>query len=405
MHRRRFGLLILLAAGASAAHAGLPPVPVPPENPLTEEKRVLGKILFWDEQLSSDDSIACGSCHRPAAGGADPRAALHPGHAAGSFDDVAGSPGIRRLGSEGQAVADPLFGDGPQVTARTAPSIFGALWSRTLFWDGRAGDRFVDPDTGAVVIANGAALENQVLATLANPGEMARADWSWNDLTRKLERSVPLARADRLPPDIAAALAARASYPELFAAAFGSEQVSAARIAMAIASYERTLVPDQTPWDRFVAGEQDALTGFERFGWEAMQSLRCTSCHEPPLFTTNEYANIGLRRSELDPGRQAVTGLADDAGAMRIPSLRNVGLRPRLMHSGQFSSLSEAIVFYRNPTALPDVDQIPGGGAYNFGINAINTSDILAFLQHALTDPRVAAEEFPFDRPRLASER
>jgi cytochrome c peroxidase len=90
---------------------------------------------------------------------------------------------------------------------------------------------------------------------------------------------------------------------------------------------------------------------------------------------------------------------------MRIPSLRNVGLRTRLMHTGQFANVADAIAFYRNPTALPDVDQIPGGGAYNFGINQLNTADIQAFLQHALTDPRVAAEQFPFDRPRLASER
>jgi cytochrome c peroxidase len=174
---------------------------------------------------------------------------------------------------------------------------------------------------------------------------------------------------------------------------------------MAIASYERSLVADQTPWDAFESGDTAALTEFERFGLEAIETLRCTGCHAPPLFTTNEFANVGLRRSELDRGRQAITNLADDAGAMRIPSLRNVGLRPRLMHTGQFTSVAEAIVFYRNPTALPDVDVLPGGGAYNFSITQLNASDIGAFLQRALTDPRVAAERFPFDRPRLASER
>jgi hypothetical protein len=114
---------------------------------------------------------------------------------------------------------------------------------------------------------------------------------------------------------------------------------------------------------------------------------------------------VGLRRSELDRGRQAVTNLAEDAGAMRIPSLRNVGLRPRLMHTGQFTSVADAIIFYRNPSALPDVDRLPGGGAYNFSITQLNASDIQSFLQRALTDPRAAAERFPFDRPRLASER
>ena len=67
-------LLSVVAVGA-----GLPPVPVPAENPITEPKRVLGKMLFWDEQLSSDGSVACGTCHRPAFGGADPRVGRNPG--------------------------------------------------------------------------------------------------------------------------------------------------------------------------------------------------------------------------------------------------------------------------------------------------------------------------------------
>src|SRR5690606_12821291 len=80
-------LALPLAGGAAVTIASMredpqgffPPVPVPAENPMTEEKRILGKILFWDEQLSSDGTTACGTCHRPAVGGIDPREALHPG--------------------------------------------------------------------------------------------------------------------------------------------------------------------------------------------------------------------------------------------------------------------------------------------------------------------------------------
>lgn len=396
---------VILAIAAQCAAAALPDVPVPAENPTTEEKRVLGKILFWDEQLSSDDTVACGTCHRPAAGGADPRAGIHPGELPGTVDDVAGSPGVRRTDSDGRIRPDPVFGNGPQVTRRTAPSIFGALWAGAVFWDGRAGGQLIDPDTGRIVIADGAALENQVLETLMNDAEMARTGWRWADLSEKLERVAPLALADLWPADIQAAIDRHPTYPALFRQAFGDASITPTRIAMAIASYERTLVPDETPWDKYQAGDTDALEPFARYGWSAFQTLKCVNCHSPPLFSTDGFANIGLRRSEYDAGRAAVSHDPADAGDMKIPSLRNVGLRPRFMHTGEFRTLGEAIAFYREAASLPDVDDIPEGGAYVFSISLQTAADLQSFLTSALTDPRVAAETYPFDRPRLASER
>jgi cytochrome c peroxidase len=404
---RRFlstALFTLLAAMAPA-HAELPPVPVPAENPITEGKRLLGKILFWDEQLSSDDTVACGTCHRPAAGGSDPRTGVFPGTLPGTIDDVAGSPGIRRLDHEGNPLEDPVFGSSPQVTRRTAPAVFGALWADEVFWDGRAGGRLDDPETGETIIAAGAALENQVLATLLNDAEMAKEGRTWAELEAKLLHVRPLALADQWPDDVSDAIAHHSTYAELFRAAFGDADITAVRIAMAIASYQRTLVPDQTPWDRFRAGQEDALGPLERFGWQSFQAERCQNCHEPPLFTSNDFINIGLRRSEHDAGRAEVTGLAVDAGDMKIPTLRNVGLRPRFMHTGEFRILGEAINFYRDGASLPEVDEIPNGGAYNFNLSLQTAADLQSFLANALTDPRVAAETFPFDRPRLASER
>jgi cytochrome c peroxidase len=95
-------MLATLLISASTALAALPPVPVPAENPVTEPKRVLGKMLFWDEQLSSDGSIACGTCHRPEHGGADPRVGRNPGVDKGTIDDVLGSPGIVSLDRAGR---------------------------------------------------------------------------------------------------------------------------------------------------------------------------------------------------------------------------------------------------------------------------------------------------------------
>ncbi|HEY5667113.1 MAG TPA: cytochrome c peroxidase [Gammaproteobacteria bacterium] len=396
---------ILLTAVAAPALAELPAVPVPPENPITEAKRVLGKILFWDEQLSSDDTVACGTCHLPAAGGADPRAAVHPGAVPGSVDDVAGSPGIRRLDNQGRPVEDPVFGSNPQVTPRTAPSVFGALWANELFWDGRAGGKLIDPGTGETVIAAGAALENQALATLLNDAEMAKEGRTWQELNVKLERVGPLALADQWPADVKEAIASRPTYPELFRAAFGDSAITATRIVMAIATYQRTLVPDQSPWDLYLAGDEEALGLLERYGWQSFQAERCQNCHTPPLFTNNDFINIGLRRSEYDAGRAGVTENPEDAGDMKVPSLRNIGLRSRFMHTGEFRTLGEAINFYRNGASLPEVDEIPDAGAYTFSLSLQTAADLQSFLANALTDPRVAAQTYPFDRPRLASER
>ncbi len=398
-------LLATLLICASTALAALPPVPVPAENPVTEPKRVLGKMLFWDEQLSSDGSIACGTCHRPERGGADPRVGRNPGVDKGTIDDVLGSPGIVSLDRAGRPEPNPQFGDGPQVTPRAAPSNFGALWADELFWDGRARSQVKDPLTGAVAIARGGALENQVLAALVAPGEMAKRDRSWADVMDTIERVRPLALATDLPKDVEAARDARPTYPALFEAAFGDSRVTPIRVAFAIASYERTLVSDQTAWDRYAAGDESALAGRALYGWRALQAFHCTACHTPPQFTNNEFFEIGVRRAALDLGRELVTHDAADAGDMKVPTLRNAALLPRFMHTGEFGNLGAAIAFYINAPALPERDGIPGFGLYTFNMSQIDVADIREFIEHALVDPRVRDKTFPFDRPTLRSER
>jgi cytochrome c peroxidase len=153
-----------------------PGVPYPAENLHTPEKAILGKVLFWGQQLSADDAVACGSCHQGSAGGSDTRAglALHPG-ADGldeTGDDVHGSMGIRRC----EMVAglpvpktDAIFGDKVQVTDRKTPSFLDAMFAPALFWDARATDVFVDPDTSTVAIVTGGALESQTLGPILSP--------------------------------------------------------------------------------------------------------------------------------------------------------------------------------------------------------------------------------------------
>lgn len=393
---------------APAADAALPPVPYPAENPPTEAKRILGKALFWEEQLSSDDMVACGTCHRPAFGGADPRGGTHPGMDGffGSADDVNGSRGVVRRSRFGHPVEDELFGQQPQVTQRLSPSTFTALWAGKLFWDGRASGEFRDPQTGELLIESGAALENQALHPILDPTEMAREERSWQDALDKLARVTPLALASDLPPDLAAGLAGVRSYSELFEAAFGDPRLSATRVAFALASYERSLVPDQTPWDRYDAGDGAALSDEQIIGLGIfMNSGGCRACHTLPLFSNDGFRATGVRPPAEDMGRAAVTGDPGDRGKFKVPSLRNAGLRPRFMHNGRFTSLTKVLDFYAQTGGEQSFPENRDPHFDVIDIPAFGRDGLLTFLRDALTDPRVANEAFPFDRPRLRSER
>lgn len=400
-------LLCALGSPAAAQGPGLPPAPFPPENPLTESKRVLGKILFWDEQLSSDNTMACGTCHMPVRGGTDPRVGLNPGPDAlfGTADDKRGSPGMIRQDSALDYEAADFFGLAPQVGTRNANSAIMAMYAPSLFWDGRASNQFVDPQTGAVVIAAGAALESQAVGPVMNVLEMAHENRDWDQVTTKLAIAHPLALASDIPPDMADAVSVHPTYPALFEAAFGDPEITAARIGMAIATYERTLVPNQTPWDLFNAGNSGAMTPQQINGWTAFNGSRCSACHTPPQFTNNTFRNIGLRPNNEDIGRQEVTGNPADRGRFKVPSLRNVGLRNRFMHTGQFNALGPVMGFYANVGGQQFTNNRDPLLNTPIGFPPPVTNDIINFLANGLTDPRVAAESFPFDRPILHSEK
>ncbi|MBW7906152.1 MAG: hypothetical protein LC135_16695 [Phycisphaerae bacterium] len=408
---RRFGrcaragvvLGLLSCAGAAVAQPPpLPPPPVPPQNPITEPKRVLGKLLFWEEQLSSDDTVACGTCHRPGRGGADHRLAVHPGPD-GQFqtpDDIFGSFGVVRRGPDGQPINDPIFGFNRQVTPRAAQNMLQGLWAPSLFWDGRAGPAFINPQTGQVSIPQGGGLEAQSVAPILNTVEMAHDGRTWNDVIAKLQSVTPMALATNLPPDMAAALVANPTYPQLFAAAFGNPAITAERIAFALATYERTLAPNQTPFDL------GTLTPLQQQGLNvflAPQS-QCAACHTPPLLTGNGFRNIGLRPIAEDIGRQAVTGNPQDAGRFKVPGLRNVGLKRTFMHNGRKGSLEQVLDFYLGINGQIQFPQNQDPLIPQIAIPPQARPALIEFLRNGLTDPRVAAETFPFDRPRLRSE-
>jgi len=398
---------IAIYATASTLQAQvLPPVPVPVENPMTEEKRALGKMLFWDEQVSSDNTMACGTCHMSHSAGADPRLGFNPGldgiH--GTADDVIGSPGVIDSEANGAFVKNNTYDLLRQVTGRSANNYGMIQFAPELFWDGRATGQFVDPETGEVVIFEGGALESQAVGPPMADAEMAHRDRDWNALTSKLATVRPMALASNLPEDIAETLAQHGTYPELFAEAFGDETITASRFAMAIATYERTLIADDTPYDRTQNGEDGGLTDLQAQGLQMFESqmMLCAECHTPPMFTDFSFRNNGLRPIEEDAGRSSITKNEDDRGKFKVPSLRNIGLKATFMHNGRMQTLDEVLSFYAGETEQFPENQDPL--IAQIFLPDMAKDSMVDFMANGLLDARVANETYPFDRPTLNSE-
>lgn len=208
---------------------------------------------------------------------------------------------------DGRAVA---IGHEGAVGRRNSPSLFNSSHRATLFWDGRA-----------------ASLQEQAVEPLLNPREMANPD---------LE-------------SIIARLNATDEYPAYFSAAFGSERIDAAGIVEALAAFQSTL-KDYTIFDRFLAGDIDALTTQQIWGLHLFRTKAgCMNCHNGPLLTDDRFHNLGLSllgRPREDLGRYDNTGQKDDAGRFRTPSLRHVSRTAPYMHNGIIQTLPLVIRFY-----------------------------------------------------------
>lgn len=268
------------------APLGLPPVPIPADNPPTAETIALGRRLYYDTALSSDNTIACANCHRPEAGFGDP---------------------------------DPFSsGVGGQKGGRQSPTVLNAAYFDVQFWDGRA-----------------ASLEEQARGPVANPVEMA------NTLEAVEEM-----------------LAADPSYVAQFEAAWGPGPITYEMVEKSIASFERTVLAGNSPFDRFMyGGEADALSESAKRGLEVFRDAKkgnCAVCHEIgeeyALFTDNKFHNLGVGANIdgtlADQGRHDVTKNDADRGAFKTPSLRNITQTAPYMHDGGLKTLKEVVDFY-----------------------------------------------------------
>jgi cytochrome c peroxidase len=383
--------------------------PVPAGNAVTGAKVYLGKTLFWDEQLSSTRTVACGTCHHSGTGGADPRSvqaatlSLNPGpdQIVGTADDIRGSQGVPSNNVDGTYNFLAPYGLNDQVTGRKAVSYVNAGYQPLLFWDGRATGTFRDPITNAIILNTGAALESQVLGPPVSTGEMAHFGRDWNDVAARVAASKPLALSPSIPTALVSWIGQR-TYPELFEEAFGTSDVTPSRIAMAIATFERTLYTDRAPVDLDAAGITP-LTAQEQRGRGVFNASNCNVCHAGNLFTDNTFRYIGVRPQNDDLGRFTQTNNNNDRGSFRVPSLRNVELRQSFFHNGQFTTLEQVVAFYNRGGDFGGPNK-PGNLIRPLGLSANQQADLVAFLKRPLTDQRVVTESERFDRPLLYME-
>ena len=196
-----------------------------------------------------------------------------------------------------------------QKGGRSAPTVINRAYSLAQFWDGRANS-----------------LEEQAKGPMANPIEMGNTHEA-----------------------IVARLKGIAGYRALFAKAFGSEEIDIDRTAMAIASFERTVLSGNAPYDRYKRGDKKAMTPEQVRGMAVFfDKAKCDRCHEGANFTLNAYANLGVASDKSDPdvGRYAVTKDPRDWGVFKTPTLREIEHTAPYMHDGSLKTLEDVVEFY-----------------------------------------------------------
>jgi len=182
-------------------------------------------------------------------------------------------------------------------------------------------------------------------------------------------------------------LASTDEYPVLFSEAFGTPDITSEKISHALAQFVRSMISYQTKFDQGVDSNWDNFNNDELEGAFLFASA-CAKCHQGTLQSGKGAANNGIDfESSLDLGIAEVTGLVDDEGKFKIPSLRNVALTAPYMHDGRFTTIEEVIDFYStgvlsSPSISPLMHHVNNGG---IRLTPQEKADLLSFI-HTLRD-------------------
>jgi cytochrome c peroxidase len=240
----------------------------------------------------------------------------------------------------------------------SAPTVINRAYGAIQFWDGRA-----------------SSLEAQAVGPMANPIEMGNSHPAVVETLKKIP-----------------------GYRARFKAVFGTEDFTLDHVAMAIATFERTVLSGNSPYDKYKLGNKAAMNASQVRGMDVFfNKAKCDQCHEGASFTLNSFHNLGIGQDKAipEPGRFAVTKKSDDFGAFKTPTLRDIANTFPYMHDGSLKTLEEVVDYY-------DKGGIPNKNLderiKKLNLTAQDKADLVAFMKalsgtgwQQLTEPK----EFP----------
>ncbi len=315
-------------------------------RPVEPGKAILGRVLFYDKNLSKDGKISCGSCHK---------------QSIGFSDDVAQSKGVSGNVTDRNSIA---LASVANFSAYYGTDLNGPGGIR-FFWDNRA-ETIAQQSTGS----------------LENPKEMG------------MHMS-----------EVVDAIRNQPYYAPLFKKAYGTTTVDRDRVTEAISNFVNAMGSYQSKFDQEASKEQygSSFKNFAGFNAEQNRGLKiyqekCSSCHSPIMGRPMLFlANNGLDAvtNSTDGGVGTQTGNSYELGCFKVPTLRNVALTAPYMHDGRFANLEEVVEHYNSGIQSHvnlHANLIVNGQAKRMNFSSSDKTDLIAFL-NTLTDDKFRTDE------------
>lgn len=295
-------------------------VAFPKDNPGTPEKVRLGKLLFFDPILSGNKDVACATCH-------------HPDHGYAEFLDIS-------IGVNGKGFGSQRTFNNPNkipFVKRNAHTVLNTAYNGIDMQN-----KYVPEDAPMFWDVRVESLEDQALEPIKAMEEMRGLRFSESEILEEV-----INRLIDIP-----------EYQKLFKQAFPeSEQITTANLAKAIATFERTLLGNNSRFDQYMRGDKGAISISEKEGYETFKKVGCINCHNGPMFSDYQMHVLGVPENDKLP--EADSGF-EETFQFRTASLRNLRFTAPYMHNGSMNTLQKVLEFYedisfgksRNPLVL-----------------------------------------------------